>query len=131
MRSPATRDPYERKLLGFLKRVNLTPDGFVQFAKENPSAAEKKIISLLSQDRLKLETGKITAGTINNWLKAVRLFLERNDIVVNWKKIKRMLPTIRRYALDGVPILEELREILGAADIRGKVLTLVLVSSSY
>jgi hypothetical protein len=131
IRSPATRDPYERKLLGFLKRVNLTPDGFVQFAKENPSAAEKKIISLLSQDRLKLERGKITAGTVNNWLKAVRLFLEMNDVVVNWKKIRRMLPTIRSYALDRVPTLEELREILDAADIRGKALTLVLVSSSY
>jgi hypothetical protein len=29
IRSPATRDPYERKLLGFLKRVNQTPDEFV------------------------------------------------------------------------------------------------------
>jgi integrase len=129
IRSPATRDPYERKLLGFLKRVNLTPDAFAQFAKENPSAAEKKIISLLSQDRLKIERGEVTAGTINNWLKAVRLFLEMNDAFLNWKKIKRMLPMIRRYALDRVPTLEELREILDAADIRGKALTLVLVSS--
>jgi len=53
-----------------------------------------------------------------------------NDVVVlNWKKIRRMLSTIRRYALDRVPILEELRELLDAADIRGKTLTLVLVSS--
>lgn len=87
VRTPATRDPYERKLLGFLKRVNLSPDGLVQFAKENPSAAEKKIISLLSQDRLKIERREITAGAVNNWLKAVRLFLEMNDILVNWKKI--------------------------------------------
>jgi hypothetical protein len=108
IRSPATRDPYERKLLGFLKRVNLSPDGLVQFAKENPSAAEKKIISLLSQDRLKIERGEITAGTVNNWLKAVGLFFEMNDVVLNWKKIRRMLPTIRRYALDRVPTLEEL-----------------------
>jgi integrase len=129
IRSPATRDPYERKLLGFLKRVDLSPDRLVQFAKENPSAAEKKIISLLSQDRLKIERGEITAGTVNNWLKAVRLFLEMNDVVLNWKKIRRMLPTIRRYALDRVPTLEELREIVDAADIRGKALTLVLVSS--
>jgi integrase len=129
IRSPATRDPYERKLLGFLKRVNLSPDAFVQFAKDNPSAAEKKIISLLSQDRLKIERGEITAGSVNNWLKAIRLFLEMNDVVMNWKKIRRMLPTIRRYALDRVPTLEELRQILDAADIRGKALTLVLVSS--
>jgi hypothetical protein len=126
--SPATRDPYERKLLGFLKRVNLTPDALVQFTKDNPLAAEKKIISLLTQDRLKIEKREITAGTINNWLKAVRLFLEMNDVVLNWKKIRRTLPTIRRYALDRVPTLEELREILDAADIRGKALTLVLVS---
>jgi hypothetical protein len=99
-------------LLGFLKRVNLSADGLVQFVKENPSAAEKKIISLLSQDRLKIGRGEITAGTVNNWLKAVRLFLEMNDVVLNWKKIRRMLPTIRRYALDRVPTLEELREIL-------------------
>jgi hypothetical protein len=129
IRSPATRDPYERKLLGFLKRVNLTPDEFAQFAKENPLAAEKKIISFLSQDRTKIERSEITAGTVNNWLKAVRLFLEMNDLVLNWKKIRRMLPTTRRYALDRVPTLEELREILDAADIRGKALTLVLVSS--
>ena len=48
IRSPATRDPYERKLLGFLKRINMSPDDFVLFVKgENPSAAGKKIISLL------------------------------------------------------------------------------------
>jgi hypothetical protein len=91
IKSPATRDTYERKLLGFLKRIDLSPDAFVQFAKDNPPGAEKNIISFLSQDRLKIERGEITAGTVNNWIKAVRLFLEMNDIVVNWKKIRRML----------------------------------------
>jgi hypothetical protein len=83
IRSPATRDPYERKLLGFLERINLSPDAFVQFAKHNPSDVEKKISSLLSQDRLKIERREITAGTVNNWLKAVRLFVEMNDVVLN------------------------------------------------
>jgi hypothetical protein len=40
IRSPATRDPYERKLLGFLKRINMSPDDFMQFAKDNPSNDE-------------------------------------------------------------------------------------------
>jgi len=66
IRSPATRDPYERKLLGILKSVNLTPDEFAQFAKESPYAGEKKILSLLSQDRLKIERGEITAGIVNH-----------------------------------------------------------------
>jgi hypothetical protein len=45
IKSPAKRDPYERRLLGFLKRINLLPDRFIQFAKTNPSAVEKKNIS--------------------------------------------------------------------------------------
>ena len=85
---------------------------FCNLPKKIPQLQEKKILSLLSQDRLKIERGEITAGTVNNWLKAVRLFLELNDVFLNWKKIKRILPTIRRYALDRVPTLEELRGIL-------------------
>jgi hypothetical protein len=83
----------------------------MHFAINNPSAAEKKIISLLSQERLKIERGEATAGTVNNWLKTIGLFLEMNDVPVNRKKIRRMLPAIRRYALDRVPTLDELREM--------------------
>jgi hypothetical protein len=57
--SPSTTDLYERNLIGFLKRINLSPDACVQLAKHNPSAAEKKIISLISQGRLKIERGEI------------------------------------------------------------------------
>lgn len=64
--------PMIESCLDFWKRINLSPNGLVQFAKENPPAAEKKIISLLSQDRLKIERGEITAGTVNNCLKAIR-----------------------------------------------------------
>ena len=49
--------------------------------------------------------------------------------MLNWKKISRILPKARRYALDRVPTPDEIREILDASDIRGKPLTLLLVSS--
>jgi integrase len=52
-----------------------------------------------------------------------------NDILLNWKKISRILPKARRYALDRVPTPEEIREILDVSDIRGKPLTLLLVYS--
>ncbi len=42
IRSPATRDPYERKLLGFLKRVNLTPDELAQIAELTKQVSEVK-----------------------------------------------------------------------------------------
>jgi hypothetical protein len=43
-----------------------------------------------------------------------RLFLETSDVQLNWKKILRLLPGARRYALDRMPTIEELHEILGA-----------------
>ena len=52
-----------------------------------------------------------------------------NDVSLNWKRIRRTLPRSRRYAIDRIPTLEEIREILDAADLRGKALTLLFLSS--
>ena len=53
-----------------------------------------------------------------------------NDVItVNWKKIKRVLPKVRRYALDRIPTINEIQNIVEAADIRGKALTPVFISS--
>lgn len=39
------------------------------------------------------------------------------------------MPKVRRYALYRIPTIEEIREIFDASDLRGKTLTLVLLSS--
>lgn len=88
-----------------------SPDAFVDFAKSNPALAENKIIAFLSSERARADRGKISAGTINNWVKAARLFLEMSDVQLNWKKIQRVLPRARRYALDRVPTVDELRDM--------------------
>jgi hypothetical protein len=41
------------------------------------------------------------------------------------KKIRRVLPRARRYALDRIPTIKEIQEIIEAADLRGKAITLV------
>jgi hypothetical protein len=39
--------------------------------------------------------GEISPATLINYIKAVKLFCEMNDIVgLNWKKIRRMLPRL-------------------------------------
>jgi integrase len=130
IRSPATRDPYERRLIAFLKTVKMVPDEFVAKAKCQPSLIEKRIISFINEQNSRAEKGEITAGTVGNAIKAVRLLLEMNDVItLNWKKIRRVLPKARRYALDRIPTAEEIQDIIEAADIRGKALTLVFTSS--
>jgi hypothetical protein len=40
-KSQATRDPYERRLIGFLKKMDAaSPDDFVEFTKKNPILVE-------------------------------------------------------------------------------------------
>ena len=109
--------------------ANMTPDEFVNLAKKNPLLAERKIISFISTQNLRAEKGEITSGTVGNSLKAIRLILEMNDALLNWKKVRRVLPRARRYAIDRIPTVEEIREIINAGDQRGTALTHVLLSS--
>ena len=76
------------------------------------------------------ERGEISKNTIRNPLKAIKLLLEMNDVTsINWRKLRRLLPHGRDYALDRIPTIDELKEIYDAADIRGKALTLILLTS--
>ena len=47
IKSPATRDPYERPLLNFLDYVKLSPDEFVTLGRNKPATVEKKVMSLM------------------------------------------------------------------------------------
>jgi integrase len=129
IKSPVTRDVYERRLLNFLGHLKMTPEGFLSIAKKDPNTAEKNIISFAFALKERNEKGEIAAGTVHNCVKSVRLLLEMNGIFLNWKKISRILPKVRRYALDRIPTTEEIRAILDVSDIRSKALTLVLLSS--
>ena len=60
IKSQATRDPYERRLIGFLKKMDaVSPDAFVGFAKSNPVLAENKIIAFLSSERARADSGDL------------------------------------------------------------------------
>jgi len=123
----ATLDPYERRLIAFLNTIKMTPDAFIALDKD---VIESMIISFISAQKSRAEKREITAGTVGNAVKAVRVLCEMNDIInLNWKKIKRTLPKARRYALDRIPTIKEVQNIVEAADIRGKALTYTFISS--
>ena len=129
IRNEATRDPYERRLIAFLNRIEMDPDSFVDLARKKRGVAEKKVISYIIEQTQRAEEGHITESTIRNPLKAIKLLLEMNDVSLNWKKLRRLLPPARGYALDRIPTIDEIRDILDAADSRGKALTLILLTS--
>ena len=65
IRSPATRYPYERRLIGFLREINLVPDDFVARAKMNSSSVEKMIITFVC--KTKFTSSKRRNNNSHSW----------------------------------------------------------------
>lgn len=88
------------------------------------------LVKYINQQVERSERGEISKNTIRNPLKAIKLLLEMNDVTsINWRKLRRLLSYGRDYALNRIPTLDEQKEIYDGADIRGKALTLTLLTS--
>ena len=85
--------------------------GFLQFQKERVQAAE------------------ITAATLYDFVKALKLFCEMSDIHVSWKKITRGLPKVRSFANDRAPTIKEIRNMIEYPDRRMKAIIFTMASS--
>lgn len=134
IKSIHTLDPYERRVCNFLAHIDMNCDGFVELAKKEPSKAESILIQYIIKDKDRLyekdPQKKLSASTLLNRVKPLKLLLDMNDIdKINWKKIKRFLPSPRRFAQDRVPTMEELRRIYELCDLRGKAMLLLFLTS--
>lgn len=130
IRSEATRDPYERRLLSFLNDYEMDVDTFVRRAKKNPRWAQDLIIKDLRVMKERMEKNEIASGTVGNMKKPIKLLLEMNDISgINWKKISKVMPRVRSFALDRAPRIDELRRLVSVGDLRFQSIILVMVSS--
>jgi len=73
---------------------------------------------------------EIEPSTVVNVKKPVKLLLEMNDVTgINWKKISRILPSARRYALDRAPTIDELRFLVSNSELRFQAILLTMASS--
>ncbi len=108
MKSPATKEKYLMRLGKFLDFLNLQKGGTLE--DKSRAFAEKgridniwafnnilKFIQLLKE---RVDRKEITAGTIRNYVKSIKLFCQMADISIPWDKITRGIPKGRRYADD-------------------------------
>lgn len=76
-----------------------------------------------------MEAGEITASTLRNFVKALKLFCEMSDIVIPWKRITRGLPRARMADSDRAPTLEEIQKICEYPDTIIKPIVYTMASS--
>ena len=117
IRNELTRKYYERRLKRFFDFINFDVkldinercNNFVSKSRNEVSSTwvVNQVIDFLQLQKNRVEIGEITASTLRNFVKALKLFCEMSDIVIPWKRITRGLPRARMAANDRAPTLEE------------------------
>jgi integrase len=121
----------------FFDFLGIIPEGtmaerskaFCDKAKFDNRWAFGSTIRYLQALKERVETRKITAGTMKNRYQAVKLFCEMGDIAISWKKISRGIPRVRKFADDRAPTIEEIQKITEYPDRRIKAIVCTMASS--
>ncbi|MGA9152151.1 MAG: hypothetical protein WBZ36_16375 [Candidatus Nitrosopolaris sp.] len=135
MNSPVTRDRYTTRLRRFFSFIGIKGEVeeqcriFIEKVNKDNEFAFRSIISFLHTQKERVDRKEITGSTIRNYIKAIKLFTEMNDISISWKKITRGLPRGRKSADDRAPTLDEIRKIVEYPDRRIKPIVYTMVSS--
>jgi hypothetical protein len=77
----------------------------------------------------KITSGEITAGSAHVSIPPIKLFCEMNDIILNWRKISKLLPHGNNSAADEAYTREQIKKMLEYSDLRAKIPILFMSSS--
>ena len=81
--------------LGLVGNLDEQAKQFMTLCKEEGTVSvQNKIIGFISYQVQRARKGEISLSTIPNYLKAMKLFCEMNNIQVSWKKISRRYSNI-------------------------------------
>ena len=90
---------------------------------------ESQLIEFFTLQNNRVENGEITAGTIKNYYRPIKLFCDMNNILINWKFISRGIKKCNENAEDRPPSLEEIKKLMEYPDRRMKPIVLTMLSS--
>jgi integrase len=103
---------------------------FFRFAKDkSQDEVEDIIIRFVSFQTERIHRQEITAGTLRNYVKAIKLFCRMNRINISWDIIVRSLPKVKQYSNDRVPTVDEMKKLIQYPDRRIKLIILLSVST--
>ena len=105
IRSPVTREKYLGRLAYFMSFIGITEGNlehrcniFGQKCKTDSKWVANNVIRYLRMHRQRVEKREISASTLSNYVKPIKLFCEQLEISLPWKRITRGMPRGRRYS---------------------------------
>jgi hypothetical protein len=137
MKAPLTRDRYKTRVAKFFDFIGIDEGKtleekartFANRGKDDINWAFSNILKFIYFQKERVYRKEITAATVRNYAKSIKLFYDMADIPVPWKKITKGLPRGRRYANDRIPTLEEIRKLADYSDRRIKAIVYTIASS--
>ena len=103
---------------------------FANKAREDSQWVNDGLMRFFSFQLQRVARKEISKNTVPNYYKAIKTFCEMNDLLlINWKKISRVLPKRRNAANDRAPTLEEIRRLIEYPDRRIKPIVYIMASS--
>jgi len=135
IKSDATKSKYKSRLKNFFDYLEISGDLEGQSKLFIAKAIKKEniwvsanLMKFLSYHKERVERGEITNGTVRNYYKPIKLFLEMNEIELSWKKIARGLPKGRKHAADRAPTIAEIQKLIEYPDRRIKAIVFTMCS---
>jgi integrase len=135
IKSPATKEKYLLRLGKFLNYLDFQgaledkARAFARKGKVDSIWAFNCLLKFIQFQKERFNRKEITAGTIRNYVKSIKLFCAMADIAINWDKFIRGLPKGRRYTDDRAPTLNEIKKLFDYPDRRIKAIVYAMVSS--
>lgn len=136
IQSDETMVQYRRHFKQFLRYVGISDTDleagvntlYEQIQKDKEWFMES-LLNYTADQKLRVTKKEISSSTLRNLHKPIKLFCDMNDILLNWRLIKRGLPPGKRSANDRTPTIDEIHKLMEFGDIRIKPIVLVMISS--
>ena len=137
IRSKHTLKQYKHGLFKFCKAINMTTEDLATRYSES-SKTKKKLSALELQNTIqdyvivlkqRLNSGQIRPASVIAAVPPIRHFCEMNDILINFRKIGKLLPQNEDNAKDQAYTRDQIKKMLQYTDIRSKIIILFLASS--
>lgn len=100
-----------------------------EFSKNNFELLQSYLVRFINSQKERIDKKEISEGTLQNYVKAIKLFLTMNDIVINWKKLGKGIPQAKQSAEDRIPTMDEIHKLVEHPDRRIKIIVYVMISS--
>ncbi len=120
-----TRALYKRNLSYFFKHISTTPKGFVKLGDKKQTLL---IDTYINDLKSLVEQKKLEANTVRSRYAPVKLFCQMNDILVNFAKFEKKLPSVETHK-ERLPTNAEIKSLYDNCRKQGRALLRLLLET--